>query len=364
MHDCDTRSRSQLPGAIADGDKQRAENLHEGAGLIPEHAPDACRQAEPILVSVCIVNWNCHELLRGCLESLAADQHAVPLEVIVVDNGSKDGAPDMVAQEFPDVILIRNDSNRGFSRANNQAASCARGRYLFFLNNDTIVPSGALEGLVDYALAHPRAGIVGPRLREPGGRIQVSYRLRPTVPVLLHRTSLMRWTGIFRRAYQNCRRQACPGEQTAEVEVLMGAAMLIPRDVFEAVGGWDEDFTFGGEDIDLSSRIGLEHQVVYHPDVEIVHFGRSSTRQHIGYAVAHTNAGFLRFLRKSGANRRALLAYKIVVTCDLPVQIAIRSCQFAFRRLTGDPGKARQTALSLRGLVYFLCRGLPEFWRA
>src|SRR5437764_10875413 len=82
----------------------------------------------PIDVTVCIANWNCRDLLRGCLESLQDRPQGVSLEVIVVDNASTDGAPEMVANEFPEVVLVRNDTNRGFSTANNQAAAKARGR--------------------------------------------------------------------------------------------------------------------------------------------------------------------------------------------------------------------------------------------
>src|SRR5947208_6580346 len=89
--------------------------------------------AGPIDVTVCIANWNCRDLLRACLESLHDREQGVAVETVVVDNASADGAADMVAEEFPEVVLVRNAVNAGFARANNQAARKARGRYLLFL---------------------------------------------------------------------------------------------------------------------------------------------------------------------------------------------------------------------------------------
>src|SRR5947209_20073925 len=175
-------------------------------GLWPAWVQDLADDG-PIDVTVCIANWNCRELLRACLESLHDRPQGVTVETVVADNGSADGAADMVAEEFPEVVLVRNEKNLGFARANNQAAARARGRYLFFLNNDTVVPAGTLRRLVDYAAAHPEVGMVGPRLRDGQGQPQVSYRQRPTLATLLHRTTLLRWTGLLRGAYRRYRRR-------------------------------------------------------------------------------------------------------------------------------------------------------------
>jgi GT2 family glycosyltransferase len=321
-------------------------------------------EAGPIDVSVCIANWNCRDLLRACLESLHDQPQGVSLETIVVDNASADGAADMVAREFPEVVLQRNPANFGFARANNQAAARARGRYLFFLNNDTLVPPGTLRRLFDYAEAYPHVGMIGPRLRDALGQPQVSYRQRPTLATLLHRTSLVRWTGLLRGAYRRYRRQEFDPEATREVEVLMGAAMFLSREVFARCGGWDEDFTFGGEDLDLSLRVGRAHPVIYHPDVEITHYGRVSTRQHIGYASSNMAVGFARYLRKSGCSWWGLLAYKVLVSADAPLQLTIKGVQYLWRRVRGDRAKAEKSLLALRGLAYFLIWGMPAFWRA
>src|SRR2546430_5179729 len=227
----------------------------------------------------------------------------------------------MVERDFPEVALVRNQTNLGFSRANNQAARIALGRYLFFLNNDTIVPPGSLEELVDFADAHPGVGIIGPRLRDGKGKVQVSFRQRLSVSALLHRTILFRWTGLFRREYYRCRRQHFDSNTTQKVEVLMGAAMLLSRQLFFDSGMWDEDYIFGGEDMDLCYRIGRRLPIVYHPGIEIIHYGRASTRQHFRFASKKIPAGFVRYLRKTGTPRLNLLLFKVVATLDAPLQM-------------------------------------------
>jgi GT2 family glycosyltransferase len=315
-------------------------------------------------VSVCVVNRDCAALLRRCLESLLHAPQGARLEVIVVDNASTDGAADLVARDFPEVELIRNGRNRGFATGNNQAARRASGRYLFFLNNDTVVPPGAVGRLLAYAEAHPEVGLVGPRLRDGAGKYQVSYRSRPTLATLLHRTALLRWTGLLRRAYRRHRREAFDPYTTRPVDVLMGAALLMRRDRFFAWGGWDEQFLFGGEDLELCARVGCRAPVVYVPEVEITHYGRVSTRRHVGPASAEIAFGFARYLRKTGTSRLGVLAYKAAVTLDAPLQVAIRGVEYLLRRLLGRRRAADKSLLALRAAIYFLCRGLPCFWRA
>jgi len=318
----------------------------------------------PIDVSVCIANWNCRAMLRACLESLHDHPQGVRLETIVVDNGSTDGAADMVAREFPEVILVRNAENRGFSQANNQAAARAQGRYLFFLNNDTLVPPGAVRRLMDYLETHPEVGIVGPQLRAGDGRVQVSYRTLPTVTALLHRTYLFRWTRLFRRAYRHHRRHRFDPTETRPVDVLMGAAVLLPRQVFSECGGWDEEYTFGGEDIELSARVGRRHPLVYHPAVEVTHYGRVSTRLNVQYSSPNVAVGFARYLRKSGTARPALWCYKLAVTLDAPVELFAKIGQTIYRRLRGQHERAEKSLIAARGYWHFLVRGLLPFWKA
>ncbi len=315
-------------------------------------------------VSVCIANWNCVALLRRCLQSLFDHEQGATFEVVIADNASTDGAADMVAAEFPQVALIRNADNRGFARASNQAAAVARGRFLFFLNNDTLVPPNTLRQFLDFAAVNPHAGMLGPRLRGGDGSFQISYRRRPTLGALLHRVSLLRWTRLFRAAYRDYRRATFDPTQVREVEVLMGAAVFLSREVFDACGRWDESYGFGVEDIDLSTQVSRRGAVMFVPSVEVVHYGRAAGRTNIHFAAPNVAIGYVHYFRKAGAGRLALFAYKAVVTADAPVQIGQKLIEAGWRCATGQRVKARKSLLAARGLWAFLRHELVRFWKA
>jgi GT2 family glycosyltransferase len=335
------------------------------AGVLaaPKSAAHISREPAPE-VSVCIANWNCAELLRRCLHSLFGQPQGTSFEVVIADNGSADGAPEMVAAEFPQVVLIRNAENRGFARASNQAAAASRGRYLFFLNNDTLVPPNTLRQFLELAEANPAAGMFGPRLRGSDGLFQISYRRRPTLAALLHKVSLLRWTGLFRRAYVEYRRATFDPTQVRSVEVLMGAAVFLSRAAFEASGRWDEGYGFGVEDIDLSTQVGRRGPLVFASHVEVVHYGRVAGRSNVHFAAPNVAIGFVRYFRKMGTGRWALRAYKALVTLDAPVQIGLKLFEAVCRYATGRPAKARKSLAAARGLWAFLRHELVRFWKA
>ncbi|HVL12175.1 MAG TPA: glycosyltransferase [Gemmata sp.] len=320
--------------------------------------------AGAIDVSVCVANWNCAALLRACLRSLFDRPQGASFEVVVADNASTDGAAEMVAAEFPQVLLIRNAENRGYAAACNQAAQAARGRFLFFINNDTEIPAHTLGRLLDRAAARPAAGMLGPRLRDPSGAYQIAYRRRPTMPALLHKLSILRWTRLFRRAYVEYRRESFDPVAVRPVEVLMGPAVLLPRAAYDEVGGWDERYRFGVEDIDLSAMVNRTREVVYAGDVEIVHHGRVSSRANVGYAAPSVVTGYVQYFRKSGSGRWPLFWYKLAVTLDAPVQLAAKSLEAAARRVTGRRDSAARSWAAARGVWAFLRNELVRFWRA
>ncbi len=202
-------------------------------------------------VSIVIVSWNTRDLLQDCLRTLRGST-GVSTEVFVVDNGSADGSPAMIAEEFPGVRLILNPENAGFARAANQGLQEARGRFRMLLNSDTRVPEGAISRLVGYMDAHPRVGACGPQLRHFDGTLQPTGRAFPTLlTAVIAITPVPTWV---RRATADRFERRDHGI-TAEVDELCGAALLLRRDALAQTGPLDEDFFFFGEDVDLCWRL-------------------------------------------------------------------------------------------------------------
>ncbi len=315
-------------------------------------------------LSICMVNWNGRELLGASLQSIEDARASLKVETIVVDNGSTDGSADLVARQFRQVVLLRNSDNAGFARASNQAAALSTGRYLLFLNNDTLVAKGSLESLTGFMRSHPQVGMVGPRLIGDDGLPQRSYRYRPTLAALLHRRTLLRWTGLFRGAYRAYRRREFKPDTVKPVEALLGAAVCLPREVFALHGGWDEEFPFGLEDFDLSARVAQTHEVVFFPGAEIIHLGRVSSRKNLGFVYTGVECGYTRYLRKHALGPLRLILYKLLVTLDLPFALVVELFREAWRRLRYGPAPAGDPHTELAALWHFSTRGLARFWRA
>jgi GT2 family glycosyltransferase len=230
-------------------------------------------------LSVVIVSWNVRDLLQACLESLRPAWERTWAEVIVVDNASTDGTLDLVRDHYPAVRLIANAANRGFGAANNQGMAAAGGRYFLLLNPDTVVLPGALEILAGFLDAHPRVGLVAPRLLNPDGSLQrnafhfpglmqVALDLFPLHP----RLTESRLNGRYRREPR--------AKGPFAIDHPLGAAMMVRREVWEETGGFDEDYFMYAEEVDWCRRIHHAGWTIWQvPAAEIVHCGGQSTRQ-------------------------------------------------------------------------------------
>ena len=231
-------------------------------------------------LSIIVVSYNTRQLLDDCLRSLyAAAAPPGGMEVIVVDNASADGSPEMVRQRYPQARLIVSDENRGYSAANNLGSAAATGDTLLFLNSDTVVAADALVRPLRYLQDHPAAGALTVRLVYPTGeRDPDNHRGFPTPwNAFCHFTLLSRlfpnsprFNGYF-RSYEDF-------SAVHPVPVIAGSYMMMPRALDGQLGGWDETYFFYGEDIDYCYRIHeAGYQIIYYPLVEVVHYKGASS---------------------------------------------------------------------------------------
>ena len=227
-------------------------------------------------VDVVVVGYHSRDLVTACLDSLAGDARLCSMTRTVVDNGSGDGTVEAVAGRSDGAVALDLGNNTGFAVANNVGISRGSGRYVLVLNPDTVATPGAVRTLVDFADAHPGAGVVAPQLLNSDGSPQLTARAFPTVAAGLfgRRSVLSRWLPHNRwtRAYLLERERAADDDQPYPVDWVSGAAMLVPRRVIEQVGGLDEEFFLFWEDADWCRRISDAGYTIWCvPAATIVH---------------------------------------------------------------------------------------------
>ena len=220
-------------------------------------------------VTVSIVSADNLALLLPCLTSVFQNTHRATLEIYVVDNASTDGTAEAVAQSFPQVKVIRNASRLGFSTNNNLVLRRGQGRYLMLLNDDTIVLDSALDRMVAFMDAHPRAGVAGGFLMDPDQSVQRAFARFPN-PLVEAFWAANNWS------YG----KALLGREPFEVDSVCGAAMLVRRQVIEDVGILDTAFDpIYSEETDWCYRINRAGWRVYAlPEAKIVHYGSQTMR--------------------------------------------------------------------------------------
>jgi asparagine synthase (glutamine-hydrolysing) len=243
------------------------------------HAPVEVRTSGATReLSVVIVNWNTREILRTCLSSVREHLADIDHEVIVVDNASADGSPEMVAADFPAVRLVRNADNAGFGVANNQAMRIAHGRWFLLLNSDTLLTDDSVGELLRRVTDEPSLGVAHCRVEFPDGRLQhTAYRFPSLRLSVLEDLGLYKLLGR-RRAGETLLGGYWDYEQERDVDWVAGAFMLLPREVFEQTGGFDERLFMYGEDLEWCQRI-REHgwRIRFFPQASIVHLNHTSS---------------------------------------------------------------------------------------
>ncbi len=277
-------------------------------------------------LSVVIVNYNVKYFLEQCLHSVEAAIKGIDAEVFVVDNNSVDGSVEMVREKFPDVKLIANTVNTGFSVANNQAIKVASGEYILLLNPDTVVELDTFSKSVEFMDAHPDAGGLGIKMVDGSGRfLPESKRGLPTPAVAFYKifglSALFPKSRIFGQYHLGY----LDNEKTHVVDVLAGAYMMLRRETLEKTGLLDETFFMYGEDIDLSYRITKSgYKNYYFPGARIIHYkGESTKKSSINYVFVFYNAMVI-FARKHFSQKNArLFSFLIHIAIYLRAGISI-----------------------------------------
>ena len=234
---------------------------------------------EPDL-SIIIVNYNTKGLLADCLASVfAAAAPKNGLEVIVVDNASSDGSQAMVAGQFKQVKLVRNKANLGFARANNEGYKVARGKYLLFLNSDTVVKRYSLVKPLKFLKNHPKVGAVTIKLILGDGTLDIDNQRGFPTPWasfchFFGLSSLFPHSTIFNPYHLGLKKL----NRIHAIPVAAGSFLLLPAKLFDQIGRWDESYFFYGEDIDLCYRINeAGYKIIYYPKVSILHLKGASS---------------------------------------------------------------------------------------
>jgi GT2 family glycosyltransferase len=262
-------------------------------------------------ISVLIVSWNARAHLRKCLQSVRETGAGIVRELIVVDNASSDGSAEMVAEEFSEVKLIHAGANLGFSRANNLGLRYSSGSLVAFINSDVIVHPDCFEKLSAFLAEHPQVGLVGPKVVDATGAVQLTCKRLPGIWNTLCRAMALdrvlgRWS-MFSGFEMRHLKYDC----AMTVEALSGCFWLARRSAIDQVGGLDERFFFYAEDLDWCKRFGDSGwKLALVPEAKATHFGGgSSSAAPVHYSVQMIGAN-LAYWRKH---------YGLLGQCSYPV---------------------------------------------
>lgn len=228
-------------------------------------------------LSVVIVNYNVRYFLELCLRSVKAAITEVDAEIIVVDNNSSDDSCQMVSKSFPEVKLIANADNVGFSKANNQGVAIAQGDYVCILNPDTVVAEDTFSQLLNFSDSIPNIGIVSCKLIDGAGQFLPESKRHVPTPLI----AIKKLVGFSKRYYAT----EINENTIAKVSIFVGAFMLVTKKIYQEVGGFDERYFMYGEDIDLSySVLKKGYDNFYYGKTTVLHYKGESTLKDEVYA--------------------------------------------------------------------------------
>ena len=304
-------------------------------------------------LSIIVVNWNTRDLLAACLSAVKSTVKQISYEVIVIDNHSNDGSQDMVRGQFPTVKLIANTDNAGFAKANNQGITISDGRYVLLLNSDAFVKENTLDRMVAFMDEHADAGMAGCKLLYEDGRLQPSCATFPTLAtefyIAVGLDKLFPKSQIFGKYLMT----DWDYSTLREVDVIMGAFMMVRKSVIEQVGMMDESFFMYSEEVDWCYRFKAAGWKVYFtPEVETVHIWGGSSKAVKVETLIRLYRARVQFFRKHYGRLTAFL-YKIVLGFNSLVRVGPGALYY----LSRNNADSRQKHYAFRQLL----RAIPSF---
>ena len=272
-------------------------------------------------LSIIIVNWNANDLLKKCLQHIDSTTKAITYETIVIDNNSGDGSQHMVKTGFPTVTLIENKHNVGFASANNQGIAVSKGRYILLLNSDAFVGQNTLDAMVAFMDDHPEAGMSACKLLYEDGSLQRSCYAFPSLATEFY--IAVQLDKLFPKSHEfgKFAMSYWDFNDVRAVDAVMGAFMLVRREVIEQVGGMDESYFMYSEEIDWCYRIKQQGwEILFNPDVQTVHlWGGSSQRVRTEMLIQLYRSKVAFFRKNYGALQANLLKLVIGFGCVLRI---------------------------------------------
>ena len=232
-------------------------------------------------LSIIIVNYNVKEFLQNLLLSVEKASINITKEIIIVDNASNDGSVEFLKEKFPSIKLIENKHNVGFGKANNQALKIASGKFILMINPDAVVSEDTFDKMISFFNKNPDAGLAGCKILNPDGSLQLACRRSFPGPW----TSFCKVTGLSNlfpnnKLFARYNLTYLNTDQTYEVDAISGSFMMMKKEVYEKLGGFDDDFFLYGEDLDLCYRIQKAgYKVYYVHTTQIIHYKGESTRR-------------------------------------------------------------------------------------
>lgn len=256
-------------------------------------------------LSIIVVNYKTKELTKQTLHSVYASPHNFLFEVIVLDNASLDDSVDMIKAEFPQVILLTNEENLGFSKANNIGINQAQGRYILLLNSDTVIMEDTLEIMMTYMEENTNVGAAGCKVVLPHGSLdKACKRSFPTPENALYNALKLDRLFPNNKKFGAYNLTYLDEDEVHEVDCLVGAFMLVRREAIEQVGLLDEDFFMYGEDIDWCYRIkNVGWKIVYYPKTKIIHYKGGSSKKRNSKVIFEFYRAMYLFYKKHYKNK-------------------------------------------------------------